>query len=222
MELDNQVRSELSRYARRLARRGLVAGAGGNVSARSGHAIWISASGVSLENLRPEELVMVEIRTGKVLAGRGRPSTELGSHLKMYREREDVAAVFHIHPPYSTGLATAGVEFWSFTFEGVLDLGGVVLLPRLMPGSSELMEKVARSAEAHEVLLLPHHGALVAGRSMRQAYYRCCVLEEIALSFFVARMANPASGNLPPEVIREVRRKYQDSHRRRVLEGEGE
>jgi len=216
-----RLEEKLCDYARRLAGKGLASGAGGNISACSDNTVWISGSGIALEDARPGVFSPIDLRSGKPLRSDVKPSCEIGAHLAIYRVRDDVRAVFHIHPPFATGLASAGVDFSTFTFEAVLDLGPVDLLPMLPPGSSELAERIGRSAAGHDVILLANHGAVVMGRTMRQAYLRCCILEETAIAFLVAHLVGGGSvGGIPADMIRELRRDYRATARRRIIEQE--
>jgi len=140
------MQEKLSHYARRVAEKGLAAGAGGNLSVCVDNTVWISRSGIALEDMRPGDFAPVDLRTGRPLRRDIRPSSETGTHLAIYRARDDIRAVVHVHPPFVTGLASAGVDFSTFTFEAVLDLGPVDILPLVPPGSSELAERVGRSA----------------------------------------------------------------------------
>lgn len=216
IDQEQKIRHSLCRYGRRLGRHGLVAGAGGNISARLGNRIWITASGAMLEDLTPEQLVEVELRSGRGHEGAYHPSIELATHLAAYRYRDDVQAVFHIHAPFSTALATAGVDFSAVTFESVLELGEMETLPVLLPGSAELVERVSRAVQGHDVILLAHHGAVVLGRSVAQAYCRSAVLEEAAKIYTFSRLLNPGAGVLTPEIVRQWRREYAQTYRSQI------
>ncbi|HIE11013.1 MAG TPA: class II aldolase/adducin family protein [Kiritimatiellae bacterium] len=215
------MQEKLSHYARRVAEKGLAAGAGGNLSVCVDNTVWISRSGIALEDMRPGDFAPVDLRTGRPLRRDIRPSSETGTHLAIYRARDDIRAVVHVHPPFVTGLASAGVDFSTFTFEAVLDLGPVDILPLVPPGSSELAERVGRSAAGHDVILLSNHGMMVMGRTMRQAYYRCCILEQTAIAFLVAYLvAGSGVGGIPADMIRELSRDYRACARRRIIEEE--
>src|SRR5512139_4144568 len=92
-----------------LPRNGLVAWTSGNVSARdpgTGYVV-IKPSGVRYEDLRPEDLVVVD-PDGRPLEGKLKPSSDTASHLYIYRHRPDVHGVVHTHSPYATAFAALG------------------------------------------------------------------------------------------------------------------
>ena len=99
------LREELCRAAQLLYQRGYVVGHDGNVSVRLGEdRILITPSGVSKGRLEPEMLVICGLE-GQVLEGDRYPSSEMAMHLLVYRERRDVGAVVHAHPPAATAFA---------------------------------------------------------------------------------------------------------------------
>lgn len=97
-----EIKQELCRFAKLAWERRLIAGLGGNVSARvpGEELILITASGVSLRDTAPRNLIAVNL-DGELVdkASNLTPSKELGMHLAAYRLREEVKAVFHLHPP---------------------------------------------------------------------------------------------------------------------------
>lgn len=90
---------------RLLYQRGYTVGHDGNVSLRLGEdQILVTPSGVGKGRLRPEMLVKCAL-SGEVLEGDRHPSSETPMHLMVYRERSDVRAVVHAHPPMATAFA---------------------------------------------------------------------------------------------------------------------
>src|SRR5512141_2946598 len=106
---ERRLRADLVEIGRRLHARDLVGAAEGNLSVRLGpDRFLVTASGVSKGHLRAADLVVVDGR-GEVVAGGGRPSTELRMPLAAYAARPDVAAVIHAPPVTAVALTVAGV-----------------------------------------------------------------------------------------------------------------
>src|SRR4051812_8143797 len=86
----------------RLYDHGLIAGQDGNVSIRlPGGNILVTPAGLSKVDVTPDDLV--ELRPDGTLVTPGTSaSSEVGMHLRIYRERPDVRAVVHAHPPFAT------------------------------------------------------------------------------------------------------------------------
>ena len=85
--------------------------------------------------ITPEKLVHID-KDGKVLDGEQglRPSSEIKMHLRCYREREDVGAVLHAHPPVATGFAVANIPLDDYSMiETVISLNA-----KLLGGAREL------------------------------------------------------------------------------------
>ena len=103
---------EMSAY---VFERGLVSGKAGNVSARfkgeKGDIVAITPTLKSLADLREEDIVLVNEK-GELLT-KGKPSSEVGMHLAIYREKPDVYGIAHTHSPYATGFAFSDLELLS-------------------------------------------------------------------------------------------------------------
>ena len=184
----NDIRTELSNYGARIVRAGLSAGAGGNISARDGNVIWMKPSGFAMDELTPDNLCGLDLETGEQRSGAAAPTTEFNMHLAVYRARPDVAAVFHTHPPWMTGVISAGVPFQHLTTESIGYLGRVIHLPYEVPQSDMLAVQVGEASRDHETMLLPNHGIVTVGASLREAYHRSLVAEDSAKSIIAASL----------------------------------
>ena len=184
----SDVRTELSNYGARIVRAGLSAGAGGNISARDGDVVWMKPSGFAMDELTPENLCGLDLATGELRSGNVAPTTEFNMHLAVYRARPDVAAVFHTHPPWMTGVISAGVPFRHLTTEGIGYLGRVIHLPYEVPQSEMLATQVGEASRNHETMLLPNHGIVTVGATLREAYHRSLVAEDTAKSIIAAAL----------------------------------
>ena len=105
-----ETRSAFIAAARRAVSAGLQVSTGGNLSARvADRRFLVKPSGFSLAELEEADLLVVDA-SGDVVEGSGKPTKEIRSHLGIYLAREDVGAVVHYHPPYSTAYAVCGRE----------------------------------------------------------------------------------------------------------------
>jgi L-fuculose-phosphate aldolase len=96
---------------KRLWQREYIASNDGNISVRcEDDTILTTPTGVS-KGFMTEDMILRVDRDGKVLEGSThyRPSSEVKMHLQVYREREDIRAVVHAHPPFATAFAVAGI-----------------------------------------------------------------------------------------------------------------
>jgi L-fuculose-phosphate aldolase len=126
---------------------------------------------------------------GKKLAGEREPSSEMQMHLEVYRQRADVNAVVHAHPPIATAFAVAGIPLdRAVLAEVVTTLGSVPIAEYATPSTRELPAAVRKYVKAHDGMLLANHGALTLGADLFAAYYKMETIEHFANISLVARM----------------------------------
>ena len=165
----------------RLYDRGLIAGQDGNVSVRlsSGH-ILVTPSGLSKVDVTPDDLVELTAEGEPVTRGPA-ASSEIGMHLRIYRERPDVRAIVHAHPPVATAFGVAGRDFMDAVLpEVIFHLGRVPLVPFALPGTPALGDAMAPYLADHDAFLLASHGATTVGPTLRLAHQRMESLEHSA------------------------------------------
>ena len=181
-------REALVQVCHALAARQLIAGQDGNVSVRvDADRLLVTPAGFSKGVLDPDDLVEVSLR-GDVLAGRHRPSSELGLHLAAYAARADVQAVVHAHPPTATAFTLVGETIPDgLLAELMLTVGAVGFAPYAQPGTAELGDVVTPFFRAHDAVLLAHHGAVTLGRSLTEAHFAMESLEHGARVVHLAR-----------------------------------
>jgi L-fuculose-phosphate aldolase len=179
----NALRRDLVKYSRRIWERGWVANHDGNLSVRvDKNRILATPTAFSKEEVREDDLLLIEIWTGKVVAGRHRPFSELPLHLEFYQVRDDVQAVIHAHPPVASGFAIAGLEVEPrITPEAVVSLGDrIPLAPTVKPGSLAAKQQVRSLGALYDAFLLGNHGTLACGIDLEMAYLRTELVEHLA------------------------------------------
>jgi L-fuculose-phosphate aldolase len=180
------VRQELVKYGIKIAQAGLVAGAGGNISAREGDIVWMKPSGYAMDDMKPQDLCGMDLKTGKQVKGKNRPTSEVNMHLGIYRVRPDVQAIFHTHSAWASGVITAGVELRPMFAEFVNDLGRTGTVPYVTPTTQRLADAMADKAKTCDTIFMVNHGVLGTGANVKQAYYRVVVVEDAAKSLVAA------------------------------------
>ena len=200
-----EIAREICRAGRRLSERGLIAGTDGNIAARCAtDRVLVTPAGRDKGELAPGDLVEVDL-AGRVVRGPAKPSSELDMHLVIFKQRADVAAVVHAHPPTATGFAVAGKMLGDGSLaELVTQFGMVPIVPYGAPGTPELGERVRPFAREHDALLLANHGAVTLGPTVEAACYRMESLEQSARILLVARLLGGARPLSPEEIARLV------------------
>jgi L-fuculose-phosphate aldolase len=176
--------------ARALHYQGLVRGTSGNISAKipSTDTFLITPSGASMENLEPEELVLVDLQGNKI-RGEANVSVETPMHAAIYRARKDVQAVVHTHAPTATAFGIAKTEILPLQIELFTLLpNGVPVVPFKAPGSKALADAVQKKIANHDALILENHGIVTVGSTIEAACSLNEMVEEAAKIQFIAMM----------------------------------
>ena len=174
------VREQICDVCHKMWQLGWVAANDGNVSVKLDDGTFLATpTGISKSFITPEKLVHID-ENGEVLDGPegAKPSSEIKMHLRCYKEREDVGAVVHAHPPTATGYAVAHLDMDRYTMiETVIAIGSIPVTPYGTPSTYEVPDAIAPYLQEHDVLLLENHGALTVGADLITAYYRMETLE---------------------------------------------
>lgn len=177
------LRLSLIEKARDLEPKGLSAGSSGNLSVRVPGGFLITPTGMSYESLQPEDLVEMAL-DGSVAPGQRRPSSEWHFHRDLYAQREELSAVVHAHPPWSTALACCRREIPAFHYM-VAVAGGhnIRCSPYALYGTPELSALALQAMEGRLACLLGNHGLLAAGHSLDHAFTVALQVEELAAQY---------------------------------------
>jgi L-fuculose-phosphate aldolase len=186
---EEQLRADIVEAGRRMDARGYVASNDGNISTRIDKGrLLTTPKSVPKGYMTPDMMVIVDYE-GKKLGGDRDPSSELPMHLEIYRNRPDVNAVVHAHPPTATGFATAGVPLTRAVLaEVVTTLGSIPIAEYGTPSTAELPAAVRKYIKAHDGMLLANHGAVNCGTDVMSAYYKMETIEHFAKISLVARL----------------------------------
>jgi L-fuculose-phosphate aldolase len=189
MNAEAQLRADIVEVGRRMYARGYTASNDGNISARlDERRLLMTPKSVCKGFMTPEMMCITDLE-GRKLAGERDPSSEMQMHLEVYRQRPDVNAVVHAHPPTATGFAVAGIPLdRAVLAEVVTTLGSVPIAEYATPSTRELPEAVRKYVKAHDGMLLANHGALTLGRDLFAAYYKMETIEHFANISLVARL----------------------------------
>ncbi|HUK53402.1 MAG TPA: class II aldolase/adducin family protein [Candidatus Binatia bacterium] len=180
-KLEDSHRLEMCKIGRWMYRRGLVVACQGNLSVRTqDDRVLLTPGGVCKGHLRPRDLLVTDL-DGMLVSGSGKPSSELQMHLLFYRERPDVRAVCHAHPPTATGFAAAGRGLEEAILpEIVVLLGKIPLAPYGTPGTWDVCAGLESLVPQHDAILLENHGVVTCGKDLMTAFHRMETVEQFA------------------------------------------
>lgn len=189
-----QLTDELVATCHKAFQRGLVGGAGGNISVRipGQEEALVSATGVSLGDITLESVVRVDLE-GQALEvhGNWRPSKEVGFHVTVYRLRPQVGAVVHLHPPFATAFAVRGKELPLVTDGSRNNLRHVPVVGHAPSGSPELhriIEEGLRKYPDAKAILMQQHGMFTMGPNLIVAYNLADLVEDTAKIALLSRL----------------------------------
>lgn len=163
-----------------LLEKGLVARTWGNISCRiDGDWIAITPSGLAYEEMKAEDIAILNIRTEEWI-GQFKPSSEYRVHKLAYDLIKDAGFVIHTHQAYASAISLTGNEGLKLREEEIIQLGGLAFADYALPGTKKLARKAASAFKSGaETVLLARHGALIAGKDKGEVFNRALLLEEI-------------------------------------------
>lgn len=188
MLTDWEVRRQIVSIGKKSYEQGLVAATDGNISFKmKSDKIIITPSGHCLGTLDFNHMVHVDA-DGKHGAGELEPSSELPMHLEIYRQRPDVNAVIHAHPPITTAFTLVGGNFSEPVLpEIILFFGEIPVAPYATPSTIESAKSITDLIRENDVIVLDHHGAVTVGESLKDAHCKMEKLEQSANILYAAK-----------------------------------
>jgi L-ribulose-5-phosphate 4-epimerase len=198
-----------------LPKHGLVTFTWGNVSGidREMGLVVIKPSGVSYETMKTEDMVVVELETGRVVEGDLKPSSDTPTHLELYKAFTDIGGIVHTHSRWATSFAQAG--------RGIAALGtthadyfyGEVPCTRQMTkaeiegeyeketGTVIIETFQGKDPRAIPAVLVHSHGPFTWGTDAMDAVHTAVVLEEVAFINFHTMLLEPVIQPMQQELL---------------------
>src|SRR4051794_25434643 len=203
MHSEQQLRTDIVEVGRGLYARGYTASNDGNISVRLDDRRLLMTPTAVCKGFMDAGMMCITDLEGRKLEGERSPSSEIQMHLEVYRQRPEIQAVVHAHPPVATAFAVAGIALdRAVLAEVVTTLGSVPIAEYATPSTAELPEAVRKYVKVHDGMLLANHGALTLGSDVYAAYYKMETIEHFANISFVARMLGGERLLSRDEVIR--------------------
>ena len=181
-------RKQVIEYSLKLLSEGLTNGTAGNVSIfnREEGLVAISPTGVNYSELTPEMISIVDLDK-KLIEGL-KPSSELEMHMILYRNREDVNAVIHTHPVYTTVLACLRQDLPAIDYMiAVTGATKVRCAEYASYGTKELAENAYKAMGSSLAVILANHGLTTAGKDIANAFNITVQVEYISNLYIKAR-----------------------------------
>ena len=198
-----------------LPKYGLVTFTWGNVSAvdRESGMIVIKPSGVEYETMTADDMVVVELATGRVAEGKYKPSSDTPTHLELYRAYENIGGIVHTHSRWATSFAQAGTGIIPMgTTQGDYFYGEIpctrAMTPEEIGGEYEkktgtVIIEAFKGIDPMTIpaVLVKNHGPFAWGKDAKEAVHNAVVLEEVAFMNYHAMSINAQAGRMPQELL---------------------
>ncbi|RIY33227.1 L-ribulose-5-phosphate 4-epimerase [Psittacicella hinzii] len=202
---------------KKLPEYGLVTFTWGNVSEidRESGLVVIKPSGVEYDEMTADDMVVVDLETGKVVEGKLKPSSDTPTHLEIYKQFPDVGGVVHTHSRNATTWAQAGCDIVPLGTTHADYFYGTIPCTRRMTveeiqGDYELEtgKVIVETFRSREIdpnmvpgVLVASHGPFVWGKDSLEAVHNAVVLEEVALMNFNSLIISPNAQDMQQVLI---------------------
>ncbi len=200
-----------------LPKHGLVTFTWGNVSGvdRERDLMVIKPSGVEYEGMSPDDMVVVDLKTGKRVEGKWKPSSDTDTHLALYRAFPAVGGIVHTHSRWATTFAQAGRPIPAMgTTQGDYFYGDIPCTRRMtakeIGGQYELEtgNVIVETFNGTDPMSIPgvlvhSHGPFAWGGSPLEAVHNAVVMEEVAFMDWHAMMLGSAGGSPAPDRMQQ-------------------
>ncbi|HET8980378.1 MAG TPA: L-ribulose-5-phosphate 4-epimerase AraD [Solirubrobacteraceae bacterium] len=206
---ETELRDEVLRANQALPVHGLVKLTWGNVSGvdRDRGLMAIKASGVAYEEMTADDIVLVDLDSGDVVAGDRRPSTDTPTHRALYRAFDGIGGIVHTHSTWATAWAQAerpipllGTTHADFTAEAIPVTRALTAeeVARDYEGETGtvLIELIGDRADEVPGALVRGHAPFCWGADPADAVHNAVTLEEVAKLALLTTVLRPGGGPL--------------------------
>ena len=205
--LQKGTKEEILYWSKRLYQKGMSPSTSGNISIKTNEGILISASGVCLNDMDENDIVLIDYN-GNLINGNKKPSSEKIMHSEIYTKRDDINAVIHCHCPIITAFAVAGKSMnRSVLPDFALVFGEIPIIPYYCPSSIELATKVGEYFDKYSAVLLKNHGIVLGADSLQNAFYQLELIKSHVEIIFGAEVLGGAK-YLSKKDILEINKLY--------------
>ena len=196
-----EARKQIVYYSKKVHAEGLVSATDGNLSIRlDEHHVLITPSSLRKEDMYIEAPIVINLN-GEPVNDTRRPSTEHKVHLEAYRQRPDVMAVIHAHPPKAIAFTIAEAPLDTCILpEVVVTLGSVPIAPYAAPSTDDLPASMRELIKHTDVLMLARHGSVTVGPDLGDAFKKLEKLEHNAEILIWARILGGAKSFSGPQI----------------------
>src|SRR5207247_2616316 len=185
---ERKLKEEICEIGRRLYNKGFAAANDGNITVRlSEREVLCTPTMVSKGFMKPEDICKVDYE-GRQLGGTRKRTSEVLLHLAVYKERPDVKAVVHCHPPHATAFAVAHEPIPKCILPEVeVFLGEVPITAYETPGGQKFADTVVPYLKDCNTIILANHGTVTFGPTLEKAYWNSEIIDAYCRILILAK-----------------------------------
>ncbi len=205
-----------------LVKHGLVIFTWGNVSGidREKGLMVIKPSGVDYDVMTPDDMVVIDIRTGEKVEGKLKPSSDTPTHLALYRAWPEIGGVVHTHSTYATAWSQAGIDLPNIGtthadyFHKAIPCTPDMTEPEVtndyeLETGNVIIKRFEDMNPMHTPgVLVKNHGPFSWGKDPHDAVHNAVVMEQVAKMAFIAYQVNPGLTMNPLLIEKHYLRKH--------------
>lgn len=174
------LKREIIKYGQLAEAKNLTPGVSGNISARYGENVVITSSGSANGYLEENDFAVIDMN-GNIVQGIKKPSSEKLLHCEFYKMRSDINYIIHMHSPYLSSFASAGLALEEpIMAENVFYFGKIPLAEYGLPSSNDLVTKTAKFFKDYDAVLMANHGFIVGAKTIQDAFLKLTLAESYA------------------------------------------
>jgi L-fuculose-phosphate aldolase len=213
---ERALRADIVRTCLEMSRQGINQGTSGNISVRWKGGLLITPSGLAYETMAAEDIVFLDM--DGTPTGPHNPSSEWRFHRDIMRERPDVNAIVHAHPPYCTAQAILNEDVPAVHYM-IAAAGGPTLRCAHYAtfGTDELSAYALEALRDRTACLLANHGLIACAGTLPKALWLAGECETLCRQYAIARQTGTPIV-LSDEEIAAVIEKFKDYGPRRKSE----
>lgn len=216
-----QLKEEVFKANLDLVKHGLVIFTWGNASGidRGQGLVVIKPSGVDYDVMKPSDMVVVDME-GKVVEGKLKPSSDLATHIELYKAFAEIGGVVHTHSTYATAWAQAGTaipnigtthaDYFAREIPCTRQMTENEVFGKYEQDTGKVIIEVFKGINPVEVpgVLVQNHGPFSWGTNVHDAVHNAVVMEQVAKMATISFSVNPNLQMNPLLIKKHYERKH--------------
>ncbi len=201
----NVLKERICEIGRRLYLKDFADGNGGNITIRVGDDLVLcTPTLISKGHMTPDDLCLVDFK-GNQLAGTRKRTSEVTTHIGIFKYQPKAKACVHAHPPYATAFAVASVEPPTCIIpEAEIFLGKIGLAKYETPGTPENAEVIGEMGVDHQAIIMGNHGVITWGKDVEDAHWKMENTDMYCKTLWIASFLGKEIGNIGGAKLKEL------------------